>query len=131
CVAPIATGPCPYPEATSVIVFGLFRGEVIASGMIVAPRQLERGDTVGDEVIVGFLNWLTDGGRMRLGYNSQQGQPDELWLGAKQVSRSDLARVARHWPGGVNLTHESAGALVGLALERVSASVGREWRPVA
>jgi hypothetical protein len=99
--------------------------------MIIVPGQLEQGDTVGDEVIVGFLNWLTDGGRMRLGYNSQQGQPDELWLGAKQVSRSDLSRIARHWPDGAHLTPESASSLVGLALDRVSASVGREWRPVA
>ena len=86
---------------------------------------------MGDDVIVGFLNWLTDGGRMRLVYNTPQGQPDELWLGAKQVSRSDLARIARHWPGGGHLTPESAGSLVVQALDRVSASVGREWHPVA
>lgn len=82
-----------------------------------------------DEQIVGFLNWLTEDGRMRLGYGSPAGPPEELWLGAKQVSRSDLARVARHWSGGAGLSQETAGVLVGLALERVSGSQGREWRP--
>jgi hypothetical protein len=84
---------------------------------------------MSDELIVGFLNWLTDGGRMRLGYNSAEGQPEELWLGSKQVSRSDLARVARHWPGGNALSPETAGVLVGMALEKVSSSSGREWYP--
>jgi hypothetical protein len=79
-------------------------------------------------MIVEFLNWLTECGRVRFGYDSPPGGPDELRLGAKQVSRSDLARVARHWPGGTGLSQETAGVLVGLALEKVSASEGREWR---
>ena len=83
-----------------------------------------------DEMIVEFLNWLTECGRVRFGYDSPPGGPDELRLGAKQVSRSDLARVARHWPGG-DLSQESAGALVGRALEKVAAAAGREWRPAA
>ncbi len=82
---------------------------------------------MGDEMAINFLNWLTESGRMRLRYQSPEDSPDELWLGAKQVSRSDLARVARHWPGGRELSPESAGALVRLALDKVSASVGREW----
>jgi hypothetical protein len=82
---------------------------------------------VTDQQIVGFLDWLTEGGKARLRYGSAPGQPDELWLGARQVSRSDLARVARHWTGGGSLSQESAGVLVGLALAQVSASAGREW----
>ncbi len=82
---------------------------------------------MGDELAINFLDWLTESGRVRLWYQSQEGRSDELWLGAKQVTHSDLARVARHWSGGGNLSPETAGVLVGLALEKVSTSSGREW----
>lgn len=82
-----------------------------------------------DELTVEFLDWLTESGRMRLRYQSNEGEADELWLGDKQVSRSDLARVARHWSGGHTLCQETAGALVESALQRLSASPGRRWRP--
>lgn len=82
---------------------------------------------MSDELVIAFLNWLTDGGKMRLAYKPQEGMADELWLGAKQVSRSDLARIVRRWPGGSDLNLEAAGTLVGLALDKVSTPSGSEW----
>ena len=82
---------------------------------------------MSDELVTAFLNWLTEGGRVRLGYDSRNGSPEVLWLGALEVRRSDLARVVKGWPAGVGLSTESADALAGMAVARVSAADGRAW----
>jgi hypothetical protein len=82
---------------------------------------------VSDERVTAFLNWLTEGGRVRFGYDSRNGAPEALWLGVVEVRRSDLARVVKGWPGGVGLSPESADALAGMAVARVAATDGRVW----
>lgn len=82
---------------------------------------------MSDEQVTAFLNWLTEGGRVRLGYDSRNGAPEALWLGVLEVRRSDLARVVRGWPAGTGMSPESADALAGLAVARVGASDGRVW----
>jgi hypothetical protein len=82
---------------------------------------------VSDERVTAFLNWLTEGGRVRFGYDARNGGPEALWLGALEVRRSDLARVVRGWPDGAGLSTESADALAGMAVAKVSASDGRMW----
>jgi hypothetical protein len=82
---------------------------------------------VSDERVVAFLNWLTEGGRVRLGYDSRNGAPEALWLGDLEVTRTDLARVVKGWPGGAGVSPESANVLAGLAVARVSATTERAW----
>ena len=82
---------------------------------------------MSDERVTAFLNWLTEGGRVRFGYDSRNGSPEALWLGALEVRRSDLARVVKGWPDGAGLSPESADALAGMAVARVSAANGRAW----
>lgn len=83
---------------------------------------------MSDERVVAFLNWLTEGGRVRLGFDARNGAPEALWLGALEVRRSDLARVVRGWPDGTGLCPASADALAGMAVARVAAADGRVWQ---
>lgn len=82
---------------------------------------------MSDERVDAFLNWLTESGRVRLGYESRNGAPVALWLGGLEVRRTDLARVVKGWPGGVGVSPESADVLAGLAMARVSAATDRVW----
>ena len=82
---------------------------------------------MSDERVTAFLNWLTEGGQVRFGYDSRNGSPEALWLGALEVRRSDLARVVKGWPGGTGLSPESADVLAGMAVAKVSAADGRAW----
>ena len=82
---------------------------------------------MSDERVAAFLNWLTEDGRVRFGYDSRNGSPEALWLGVLEVRRSDLARVVKGWPDGAGLSPESADALAGMAVARVSATDGRTW----
>lgn len=82
---------------------------------------------MSDEQVAAFLNWLTEGGRVRFGYESRNDAPESLWLGMLEVRRSDLARVVKGWPGGTGLSPESANVLADMAVARVSASDGRVW----
>lgn len=82
---------------------------------------------MSDERVIAFLNWLTEGGRVRFGYDSRNDRPEALWLGTLEVRRSDLARVVKGWPDGADLSPESADALAGMAVARVSAADGRMW----
>lgn len=82
---------------------------------------------MSDEQVTAFLNWLTEGGRVRFGYDARNDAPEALWLGLVEVRRSDLARVVRGWPGGAGLSPESADVLAGMAVARVSVSDGRAW----
>ena len=84
---------------------------------------------MSNEQVTAFLNWLTECGRVRFGYDSRNGAPEALWLGALEVRRSDLAKVVKGWPGGAGLSPESADALAGLAVARVAATDGRVWSP--
>jgi hypothetical protein len=86
---------------------------------------------VSDEQVTEFLNWLTEGGRVRFGYESRNGAPEAHWLGALQVRRSDLARVVKGWPGGAGLSPESTDALAGQVVARLGATDGRVWAPSA
>ena len=86
---------------------------------------------MSDERVIAFLNWLTEGGRVRFGYDSRDGASEALWLGTLQVKRSDLARVVKGWPDGAGLSTESADALAGMAIARVSAADGRAWPTAA
>ena len=83
-----------------------------------ADRRHQLGGTVSDEGVTAFLNWLTEDGRVPLRY-APGGAPAGLLLGSVEVWRSDLARVARAWPGGGGLSVEDADALVRQALARV------------
>ena len=73
---------------------------------------------MSDEQVTAFLNWLTEGGRVPLGY-APGGAPAGLWLGPVEVWRADLARIARAWPGGGGLSVEEADVLVRQVLARV------------
>ena len=86
---------------------------------------------MSNEQVTAFLNWLTEGGRVPFGYDSRNGAPERLWLGALEVRRSDLARVVRGWPDGAGLSPASADALAGMAVARVAAANGRVWSPSA
>ena len=83
---------------------------------------------MSDERVTAFLNWLTEGGRVQFGYDSRNGSPEALWLGVLEVRRSDRGRVVRGWPDGAGLSPESADALAGMAVARVSAADGRMWQ---
>jgi hypothetical protein len=84
---------------------------------------------VSDERVTAFLNWLTEGGRVRFEYDTRTGSPGTLRLGAREVDRSDLARVARRWPEGGDMSLESSQTLAGMAVARVSVTVDRERLP--
>jgi hypothetical protein len=86
-----------------------------------AARRHQPGGIVSDERVTAFLNWLTEDGRVPLGY-APDGAPAGLRLGLMEVRRSDLARVARAWPGCPGLSAEAADALAGQALARVPAA---------
>jgi hypothetical protein len=84
---------------------------------------------VSDQQVTAFLNWLTEGGRVRFGYDTRNGSPGPLRLGAREVDRSDLARVARRWPDGGDLSWESAYELAEMAVARASAAEDGERSP--
>lgn len=80
---------------------------------------------MSDERVTAFLDWLTEGGRVRFGYESRNGSPEALWLGTLEVRRSDLARVVTTWPDGTGLSPESADGLAGMVVAKMSVAEGR------